>query len=295
MDTFFAKIKSSIPLQVLDAIDIEEYSSNKISIIKVKNAFSAPNSFTMFKFILPLTKDYPLELVDKNYYQLKKNHLFPLNPGQLHCSETYGEPIIEIKPFLAIFIDKNFMQMMSKKLFNHREVIFDNINNSITVDFRNILNKFIEEINNKPVGYELMIENLDKQIAISLLRDLDNNLNKKFLNTDQSDKKSINKAIYFINNNYDKELSLEEVAATANYSPYHFIRVFKEETGKTPFQYLLDIKIDKAKEKLYNSNKTISDICYECGFNNRSHFSFIFKRKTGNSPSEYREIIANSS
>ncbi|HMA60807.1 MAG TPA: AraC family transcriptional regulator [Halanaerobiales bacterium] len=295
MDTFFAKIKRSIPIQVLDTIDIEEYSSSKISIIKVKNAFSAPNSFAMFKFILPLTKDYPFEIVEKNYYQLKKNHLFPINPGQLHCSETYGEPIIEIKPFLAIFIDKNFMQMMSKKLFNNREVIFDNINNSITVDFRNILNKFIEEINNKPVGYELMIENLDKQIAISLLRDLDNNLNKKFLNTDQSDKKSINKAIYFINNNYDKELSLEEVAATANYSPYHFIRVFKEETGKTPFQYLLDIKIDKAKEKLYNSNKTISDICYECGFNNRSHFSFIFKRKTGNSPSEYREIIANSS
>ncbi len=295
MDTLFTKITKSLPPKLLDKIDIIEYSSSKISVIKVKNVFTKPNSFAMYKFILPLTKDYPLEIVEHNYYQLKKNHLFPINPGQLHCSETYGEPIIEIKPFLAIFIEKEFMERMSSRLFESREVIFDNINNSITVDFRNIINKFRGEIKNKPRGYKLMIENLDKEIAINLLRNLDNNLNKKTLSTKNSDKKSINRAIDFIEHNFNQEFSLEEVAATANYSPFHFIRVFKSETGKTPFQYLLDIKINKAKEKIYNSNKTISDICYECGFNNRSHFSFIFKRKTGNSPSKYRQRAVDNS
>jgi len=294
MDTLFNKIKLTLPSQILNIIDIEEYSSENISVIKVKNAFSEGNKFDMYKFILPLTSDYPLEIVEKNYYKIKEQHLFPINPGQLHCSETFGEPIIEIKSFLAIFIDKEFMSKISEKLYNNRNVVFENMNKAVSIDFRNLLNSFIGEIKMKPIGYNLMIDNLNEQIAIKLLRNLNNNLNNKPIDKIKSNKKTIYKAINFIHKNYSKDISLEEIAETVNYSSYHFIRVFKEETGKTPFQYLLDVKIEKAKEKLNKSDKSISEICYDCGFNNRSHFSFIFKRKTGNSPSKFRNVIENS-
>jgi len=291
MFTLFNKISQSLPPDVLDQIDIEEYSSQNISIIKVKNAFGVPNSFDLYKFILPLTSEYPLEIVDKDYYQLKKNNIFPLNPKQLHCSETFEKPIIDIKPFLAIFIKKEFLQYYSKQLFENGNIKFINNNYPISHDLKNTINSFIEEIKGKDTGYQLVLEKLVGQMVIYLLRELDSNLNKITSKFNTTDKKSIDKAIYFIKNNFDKEFSLDEIAAKANYSPYHFIRVFKAETGKTPFQYLLEIKIAKAKELLNKSSKPITEICYDCGFNNRSHFSVIFKRKTGNTPSSYRKLV----
>ncbi len=291
MFTLFNKISQSLPPDVLDQIDIEEYSSQNISIIKVKNAFGVPNSFDLYKFILPLTSEYPLEIVDKDYYQLKKNNIFPLNPKQLHCSETFEKPIIDIKPFLAIFIKKEFLQYYSKQLFENGNIKFINNNYPISHDLKNTINSFIEEIKGKDTGYQLVLEKLVGQMVIYLLRELDSNLNKIISKFNTTDKKSIDKAIYFIKNNFDKEFSLDEIAAKANYSPYHFIRVFKAETGKTPFQYLLEIKIAKAKELLNKSSKPITEICYDCGFNNRSHFSVIFKRKTGNTPSSYRKLV----
>ncbi len=80
------------------------YTSSKISIVKVENAFSSPNTFEIDKFILPLTSEYSIEIIDKNKYHLKKKKIFPINPGQPHCSETNNKPIIQIPPFLALFI-----------------------------------------------------------------------------------------------------------------------------------------------------------------------------------------------
>ena len=291
MDTLFNKISQSLPPNLLEKIDIEDYSNQYISIIKVKNAFGVPNSFDLYKFILPLTSEYPLEIVDKDYYRLKKNNIFPLNPKQLHCSETFEKTIIDIKPFLAIFIKKEFIQHYSKQLFENGNIKFINNNYPISHELKSTINSFIEEFKSKEAGYQLVLEKLAGQMVIYLLRELDSNLNKNALRFNTSDKKSIDKAIYFLKNNYDKEFSLDEIAAKANYSPYHFIRVFKAETGKTPFQYLLEIKIAKAKELLDNSSKPITEICYDCGFNNRSHFSVIFKRKTGNTPSSYRKLL----
>ncbi len=73
-------------------------------------------------------------------------------------------------------------------------------------------------------------------------------------------------------------------------SPYHFIRIFKNETGKTPYEYLVDIKIEKACSLLRRSNLSVTEICFLCGFNSSSHFSTVFKQKIGVSPSMYRQL-----
>lgn len=91
--------------------------------------------------------------------------------------------------------------------------------------------------------------------------------------------------------NYTKEYSLEEVAQLANLSPYYFIKVFKTQTGKTPYDFLVDIKINKACTLLKTSSNTITEICEYCGFSNSSHFTNVFKRKMGVSPSEYRKAF----
>lgn len=102
-------------------------------------------------------------------------------------------------------------------------------------------------------------------------------------------KKNINESIKYLEENYQKEYCLEDVAQAANLSPYHFIRVFKSQTGKTPYELLMNIKMKKAKEMLMDSSKTITEISSLLVFSSSSHFARVFSRIVGLSPTAYRK------
>lgn len=90
----------------------------------------------------------------------------------------------------------------------------------------------------------------------------------------------------FIDTNYSKKIDIENIAETAFFSKFHFIRQFKKIYGNTPHQYLTSIRIEKTKE-LLRFNNNITDVCYSVGFESLSSFSGLFKRIVGKSPSEY--------
>ena len=71
-------------------------------------------------------------------------------------------------------------------------------------------------------------------------------------------------------------------------SPSSFSRFFKLRTGSTLSDYIIDVKIAYAIRMLVDTTSTISEICYECGFNNQSNFNRIFKSKKGQTPREFR-------
>lgn len=102
--------------------------------------------------------------------------------------------------------------------------------------------------------------------------------------------KNINYSIRFIQENLQNEFSMEEAAKVANLSTYHFIRVFKSQTGKTPYEFFMDAKMQKAKEMLKDHTKAITEICSSLGFSSSSHFARVFKKATGLAPSEYRKM-----
>ena len=294
MISFFNEILKSLPPELPDIINIINYSSSKISIIRLENGFSTPNAYDIYKFILPLNSlEYPPEYIDKNKYYLEKRKIFPINPGQTHFSQTDKGLIIKTPLSLVIFIEKRFMQNTAKTVFGKNNVFFENKNSDLNVNLNNLINLFIEETINKQPGYQFILENINLQITINILRTIDCNCNHNLKMKTYCEKKTIKRVINYLKNNYNQDFSLEDIADFASYSPFHFIRIFKAETGKTPFDYLLDIKIDESKKLLKNSGKPITDICFDSGFNNRSHFSAVFKRKTGYSPSQYR-IISKS-
>jgi AraC-like DNA-binding protein len=70
-----------------------------------------------------------------------------------------------------------------------------------------------------------------------------------------------------------------------------FCRFFKKNTGKTFIEFLNEFRITHACKLLAESDFSITDICYECGYNNFSHFNSYFKKITGKSPSEYRKLL----
>ena len=75
----------------------------------------------------------------------------------------------------------------------------------------------------------------------------------------------------------------------AGMSPVAFSRFFKMRTGKSLSDYIIDVRLGYASSCLIDTNQSIADICFECGFNNLSNFNRIFKKKKNCSPKEFRE------
>jgi two-component system, response regulator YesN len=96
------------------------------------------------------------------------------------------------------------------------------------------------------------------------------------------------KAVEYINNNFKKDIMLEEVAGVVNISSFYFSKIFKEYTGKNYVDYITDLRIEVAKEKLCEGVISIKEICYEVGYNDPNYFSRVFKKVEGLSPSEFK-------
>jgi AraC-like DNA-binding protein len=90
----------------------------------------------------------------------------------------------------------------------------------------------------------------------------------------------------FIDKHYAEPIDLNNIADEAYFSKFHFIRLFKTIYRKTPHQYLVSVRIEKAKE-LLKGNIPVSDVCYAIGFESLGSFSGLFKKMTGISPSTY--------
>lgn len=93
----------------------------------------------------------------------------------------------------------------------------------------------------------------------------------------------------YLDSNYTSAITIQLVSRKAALSPYHFIRLFCRVYKQTPHQYLIQRRIDRAKELLRNSELSITEICLEVGFESLGSFSTRFRNDTGLSPSEYRK------
>lgn len=105
----------------------------------------------------------------------------------------------------------------------------------------------------------------------------------------EDDSRRILKVKNFISKNYMDELRLPELASLAGMSSSAFSRFFKLHTGRNISEYIIDLRLGYAARMLVDTAKSISEIGFDCGFNNLSNFNRIFKKKKGCSPSEFRE------
>lgn len=129
--------------------------------------------------------------------------------------------------------------------------------------------------------------------VIHLLRNYSNiraNIDKETIN--QQTEYKLKQALQYIDSNLDRHLPLEEVANKVNISKYYFCRLFSQYIGVTPYRYLLQRRIDKAKLLIQqNSEAKMADIALECGFKSQSHFNRQFRNLTGTTPCNYRRNL----
>lgn len=107
-------------------------------------------------------------------------------------------------------------------------------------------------------------------------------------NHPNSSKELSEKAIFYMKENLRLPLSLDALASHCNLSKYHFLRLFKKQTGLTPIYYFNKLKIEQSKILLLTTNKSIGEISRILNFNTAFYFSEVFKQHTSISPRDYR-------
>ena len=101
----------------------------------------------------------------------------------------------------------------------------------------------------------------------------------------------VQKVKQYIDEHYAEPLSLSQMADLVGMSPVSFSRFFHQRTNRTLSEYIVDIRLGYAARMLVDSEKNISEICYECGFNNLSNFNRTFKAKRNYTPREFRAMF----
>lgn len=130
---------------------------------------------------------------------------------------------------------------------------------------------------------------------LDILNDLSVANDYSFLNadgfafeTEPQDSEKIDIIFKHINSNFTRHISLDEIANKVSMTVPAFCRYFKKATGKTFTKLVNEYRVVHATKLLQENQTSITDICFECGFNNFSHFNRLFKEFTGKSASKYR-------
>ncbi|MBD1910285.1 MULTISPECIES: AraC family transcriptional regulator [unclassified Leptolyngbya] len=100
----------------------------------------------------------------------------------------------------------------------------------------------------------------------------------------------LKQALDYINAHLSENVSLAEIATELGMSQYYFCRLFKQSTGITPHAYLIQQRIELSKQLLKQKESTVNDVAIACGFANPSHFARCFRRSTGVSPKQFRQM-----
>lgn len=148
-----------------------------------------------------------------------------------------------------------------------------------------LFTNIIEITKEERTGYQPLLSG----IVMHLLGEIHSLVKQQFYSEEDITESIINRARIIFRTNIDREINIEEVAKELCVSYAWFRKAFKTYTGIAPHQYLLQLKIEKAKMLLTNCSKPIKEIAFNLNFESAFYFSKLFKEKAGVSPKEYRE------
>lgn len=145
------------------------------------------------------------------------------------------------------------------------------------------------EVESKGNSDHLYIDSLTNTLSLHLLRHYSTKKVSIPEYTDGLSKYKLRQVVEYINDNLDHNFSLAELAAIANMSPSYFSYLFKLSTGYAPHQYVIRLRVERAKKLLLQEKLTIADIAYSLGFAHQSHFNRHFKRLVGITPKKFQQ------
>ena len=241
-----------------------------------------------FEFFIPLS-NMSSAYIDKKKIDCQPGNIVVINPGQLHGMHRNTRNSI----FINLFFEQDYMERLITEVAGELHY-FPNYVQNLRPEIQRDILKLVEEYRESLVGRSHMLMALSEQLALNLIRyhhlpsispvhDLQSKLNAA--------QKRFADVVAYMSDNLEEKITIDHMAQRALMNRFHFIRSFKSAFGSSPYDYLTNLRITRAKQLLSNTQLSANDIGRDCGYSSASRFSAAFKMLTGMTPSAYRQLI----
>ena len=229
-------------------------------------------------------RDYPISIGDVFLIKKNKIHCYT-QTGNLKLANImfdFGtlnadwEKLREIPGYTALFEMEPELRERSRFQCKHT------LNAAQLDEVSTLLRKILREETERPPGWIMMARTLLLELLVVLARSYSS------ASKIQSRKMiRLTRMMQFIEQNYARDVTRDRIMREGMTSNAVGTRIFRELLGKTPVEYLIHIRIQHAAELLKNTDKSVSDIAYECGFRDSNYFTMQFRKITGLPPREF--------
>jgi AraC family transcriptional regulator len=148
-----------------------------------------------------------------------------------------------------------------------------------------------KELSEGGIGGRLYAEGLGTALAVHLLRQYGTSPRAQVICKGGIASRPLQRVIEYVNENLEEALSLAQLATIAKLSPHHFATAFKASTGRSPYRYVIERRLDRARELLRRNENSISEIAHTVGFSSHSHLTAHFRRTMGLTPRAFRRSL----
>ncbi len=226
-------------------------------------------------------------LIDGIVYPVKAGDVLIINPGVFHKSLVTNpeNPLIECFTGLT---DGNGKDCDSHPLRLKGKDPIITLGGEAKLKIFHLCSDLLEECTECRVGRNQMLDIYLQQLVLLIQRQEAKTENQTVVNVYESIGKRyiVEQIVSYLKDHYQDKISLELLAETIHLSPVYISKIFKSETGDTPINYLISIRLEKAKTMLEaGTRESIQQVALEVGYEDVYHFSKLFKKRFGNAPS----------
>lgn len=214
-------------------------------------------------------------LIANKVFKFTKNCVTFISSEQPHIAQSPNESPSRWK----------YLTIDWEKMFGNKD--FEVRNNVIySEEMAQLVLMIYDEVEKRQDSYRNVVSHLLNALVCQMLR-YENKVDN--IPVANSGHDNVYAAIRYICNNYNRKFTIEDLAAVNNYSVNYFRKVFKEQTGMTPLDYVINVRLKMASILLRSTDKSILDVAGESGFATLSSFNRYFKNKYGMTPSQWRK------
>ena len=257
-------------------------------------AYHAHDDFTELTIILSGQTLYHIEGVD---YPVEAGDIIICNPGVHHQNriDPNAEPSVQFFTGCSNF---HFRNLPPNSLPLRNDSCLLRLTADSKREVQRLCYEMVAENEAGRPGKYFMLKSYLMQMLLIIVREATDiqDVKQKGMNFETYGKGyAVKKIINYMNENYEHKISLDQIAHNMYLSPVYVSKIFKEETGESPINYLIKIRLDKAKGILeQEEGGSIKNIANEVGYEDVYHFSKLFKKYFGVSPLNYRKRFTSS-
>lgn len=239
-----------------------------------------------------------IQTVNSKSRQVTRGDLLFYNIGDIHClnSSTNISAInIQIFPGMlndSLSVSENAMDILSLGLFNEFSYVIDGFPPKVTfmgkelIEVDHIIMQMHTEFETKRKGYFSILFGYMNVLLGKLFRKIYEDTR---LDLRENTVSLAPDVLSYIEKNYNKKITVQELARKSFYNPSYYVQLFRECFGMTPVQYVNQKRMEKAIEFLVTTNLSVEDIMKAVGYSDKKHFYSLFKHYTGLTPALYRK------